>query len=116
MQVTGIVYVKVDSVLLRSKEGASLSFGGKERTAVVGHSVYGPSEKIVPSVVEFTLAHTEDDDLIALHNKKDATIEFITDTGASWLVRNAFSTTPPKLTGGEGDVPFVFNGDPAEPV
>jgi len=113
-QVTGIVYVKVDGELQRSKEGAKLTLGGKERTAQVGHSVYGYSEKVVPSMVEFVLAHVGGDDLIGLQNKVDSTIEFETDTGDTYVVANAFSTKPAEITGGEGDVAMEFQGDPAE--
>lgn len=115
-QITGIVFVKVDGALQRSKEGAKLTMGGKERTAQVGHSVYGYAEKVVPAVVEFTLAHVGGDDLIGLQNKVDSTLEFETDTGDSYLVANAFCTKPAELTGGEGDVAFEFNGDAAELV
>ena len=88
--------------------------GGRERTAQVGHKVYGFSEKVVPSTVEFTLAHVGQDDLEGLADKTDATIEFETDTGDTYLVANAFSTKPPELTAGEGDVAMEYQGDPAE--
>lgn len=115
-QITGIVYVKVDGALQRSKEGAKIMLGGKERTAQVGHKVYGYAEKVVPATVEFTLAHVGGDDLIALQNKVDSNLEFITDTGDTFLVANAFSTKPAELTGGEGDAAFEFQGDAAEVV
>lgn len=113
-QVTGIVRVKVDGELQRSKEGAKLNFGGKERTMQTGHSVYGPSEKIVPSVLSFTLAHMGGDDLLGLAAKLDSTLEFETDTGDTYIVSKACCTKPPELTGGEGDVTFEFSGQPAE--
>lgn len=113
MKVTGIVKIFVNGALQRSKEGASLVLGGKERTAQTGHSVYGYSEKVVPSEVEFTLAHTADSDIIALNETVDATFRFETDTGVTFLVTNAFVTTPLKLTGGEGDVEVAMQGDPA---
>jgi hypothetical protein len=113
-QVTGIVYLKIDGALQRSKEGAKLSLGGKERTPQVGHSVYGYSEKVVPATLEFTLAHVGGDDLIGLSNKIESTLEFETDTGDIYMVRNAFCTKPAEITGGEGDVSFEFAGDPAE--
>jgi len=113
-QVTGIVKVYVNGTMQRSKEGAKLMLGGKERTAQTGHSVYGYSEKVVPATVEFTLAHTADTDLPALNKLVDATVKFETDTGISYLVNNAFTTKPPELTGGEGDVAMEMQGDPAE--
>lgn len=112
-QVTGIVKVYVNGSLQRSKEGAKLILGGFERTAQVGYAVYGYSEKVAPAQVEFTLAHTADTDLVELSELVDATVKFETDTGASYLIANAFVTKPPELTGGEGDVAMEMQGDPA---
>lgn len=112
-QVTGIVKVFVNGTLQRSKEGAKLITGGKERTPQVGHSVYGYSEKVVPSTVEFTLAHTADISLTDLNDIVDATVKFETDTGKSFLINNAFTSKPTELTGGEGDVAVEMMGDEA---
>lgn len=113
-QVTGIVKVFVNGTLQRSKEGAKLVTGGKERTAAVGYSVYGFSEKVVPASVEYTLAHTADADIIALNDLVDATLRFETDIGKTFLVNNAFVTKPVELTGGEGEVAVEMMGDPAQ--
>jgi len=115
-QVTGIVYVKVDGELFRSKEGAKLSLGGKERSAQVGHSVYGYAEKVVPASLEFSIAHVGGDDLIGIQNKIDSTLEFETDTGDTYMVKDAFCTNPSELSGGEGEATFKFEGRPAELV
>ncbi len=113
-QVTGIVFVKVGGALQRSKEGAALDLGGKERTAQTGHSVYGYAEKVMPSVCTFKTAHVGGDDVIGLGETTSATLEFETDTGDTYIVRNAFCSKTPKLTGGEGEVEWEFTGDPAE--
>lgn len=115
-QVTGIVYVKVDGQLLRSNEGASLELGGKSREPRVGNRLYGFSEKVVPAKCEFTLAHVGGDDLIGLQDKVDGTLEFETDTGDSYLMANSFCTQPAKISGGSGEVPFIFVGEPAEKI
>jgi len=112
-QVTGIVKVYLNGDLQRSKEGASLSFGGKERTAIMGYTLHGFAEKAVASELEFTLAHMADTDLIAINDLVDATLRFETDTGPVFLVTNAFTTAPVKLTGGEGDAEVTMQGDPA---
>lgn len=112
-QVTGIVKVYINGKLHRVKEGAKLILGGKERTAVVGHSVYGYGEKVVPGSCEFTIAHTADLDLQELADMVGATVRFETDTGLSYLINNAFTTKPPELTGGEGDVAMEMMGDAA---
>ena len=112
-QVTGIVKVFVNGTLQRSKEGAKLITGGKERTPQVGYAVYGFSEKVIPATVEFTLAHTADSEIIALNDLVDATLKFETDIGKTFLITNAFVTKPVELTGGEGDVAVEMMGDPA---
>jgi hypothetical protein len=112
-QVTGIVKVYLNGTLQRSKEGAKLTLGGYERTAQVGHSVYGYSEKVAPSQIEFTLAHTADADLEEIAAMVDATVRFECDTGVVYMVNNAFTTKPPELTGGEGDVAIEMQGEPA---
>lgn len=114
-QVTGIVYVSVNGKRLRSKEGASLDIGGKERTAIVAAGrVTGYSEKVVPSVLSCTLAHTSDTDLLDIGATVDATATFETDTGLTYIMAGVFCTKPPKVTGGEGDVEVEFSGEPAE--
>lgn len=112
-KITGIVKVYVDGALLRSKEGAKLVVGGKERTPQVGYKVYGHSEKVVPGSVEFVVAHTADTDLIEMSNYTDATLKFETDTGKSFLITDAFTSKPAELTGGEGDVAMEMMGNPA---
>ncbi len=112
-KVTGIVKVFVNGSLQRSKEGAELDIGGMERTAVVGHSVYGYSEKPMPSVVTFELAHMADTDIVALGETVEATVKFECDTGASYLVNNAFVAKTLKLKGGEGGVSVEMQGDAA---
>lgn len=112
-KVTGIVKVYINAQLQRSKEGASLKFGGHERAAVVGHSVYGYAEKPVASEITFTLADMADTDLIAINDTVDATVRFETDTGKVFLITEAWVSEPVELAGGEGDVSVTMMGQPA---
>jgi hypothetical protein len=112
--VTGIIKVYINGELHRTKEGEALSFGGKEKTAQVGHALYGFSSKFAPAEIEFTIAHMADTDVIALNEVDDASVRFVTDTGVAYLITNANVTSPAKLTGGEGDCEFTMQGDPAE--
>ena len=115
MQITGIIFVKVDGALQQSLPGAKLSLGGKERTMVTGHKVYGYTEKVVPATGTFEIAHKAGLDLVALQAKVDSTLEFISDTGDTYMVRNAVCTKPTELAE-EGKSPFEFSGDPAEKI
>jgi len=111
-QVTGIVKIYLSGALQRSKEGATLETGGKERAAVTGHSVYGFTEKVVPSKVNFDLAHTSDTDVLEINDMVKETVKFETDTGLTYLITNAFTTKPCTVKGG-GDCPVEMMGDPA---
>lgn len=111
-QVTGIVRIYLNGALQRSKDGATLDMGGKQRSAVTGHSVYGPTEKIVESTVKFTLAHTADTDLLEINNLTDASVRFETDVGITYLVTGAWASTPCSLGAG-GDVTVELKGQPA---
>lgn len=114
-QVTGTVYVNMNGKRLRSKEGASLDMGGFERTAQMSNgTVAGFSEKPVPAVVSCTLLHMSDTDLKEINDFQDGTVTFETDTGLTYIVNEAFTTKPCKLTGGEGEIECEFSGLPAD--
>ena len=116
-QVTGTVFITIDGEQVQSKPGASLMFGGFERTAVVTNDrVSGYTETPVAAEVEFTLAHRSDTDVIGLRDLRNATVMFGSDTGKLYMVANAFTTTPPRLSGGEGDLEMKMAGDPAEEI
>lgn len=114
-QVTGRVYIKVNGNLLETKEGAKLSnISGVERTEVVGNDVYGYVEKAVAPTIECTIvdkASLKIKDIAAI---TDATCTFETDTGKTYIVRNAWCASAPSLTGGEGDVECKFVGHACE--
>jgi hypothetical protein len=117
MQVTGTCIIQQDGMSLRSKDGAKLAMGGKERTAVYADGLLlGPSEKPIASTVTATLAHTADSDLISINDAKNVTLTFLCDTGKRYVVRGAFCTKPCELTGGEGEVEVEFMGQPAAEV
>lgn len=108
-QVTGRVYITIAGKLLRSKEGAKLNnIGAVERTPVVGHEVYGFSEKVVPPSVECTLADTADLKIKEIHAITNATLTFETDTGKTYILREAWCESAINLTAGEGDVECKF--------
>ncbi|MCY1292015.1 Phage tail tube protein [compost metagenome] len=117
-QMFGKAYVRVDGETLRTLPGASLDAGGMERSPVKGsQEVYGFSEAVLESTIECEIAIAAGDDPVALHNRiTNATVTFECDTGQTYMVRQAFSATPPKMTeGGDGGkVPFKLIGQPAE--
>lgn len=113
-QVTGTLILIMDGQSLRTQDGAKLELGGKERTEQYADGVLlGFSEKPVAASVTATMKHTSDTDLQKIADAKNVTLVLIADTGKRYTVRGAFSTKPPTLTGGEGEVEVEFKGQPA---
>ncbi len=114
-QVSGSVIIRVNGQSIRSKDGAKLTLGGKERTPQYADGqLIGYSEKPIAAMVTATLAHTSATDLIAIRDMVDVSGIFETDTGVRYSIRGMFCTKPPELTGGEGDVAVEFAGSPAQ--
>ncbi|WP_018169089.1 phage tail tube protein [Thioalkalivibrio sp. ALMg9] len=104
-QITGKATVKVDGDELLADANATLNPGGNNREAVLGpRGVQGFREESVAPELEVTVRHTENTDLIALARITNATVTFETDTGDAYLLRRAFTTEPPPLSSGEGNV------------
>ncbi|MCI0668392.1 MAG: phage tail tube protein, partial [Methylococcaceae bacterium] len=73
-------------------------------------AVHGYTEKLTAPTVEFTLSHTAQTSLKTLHDLIDTTVTFETDTGKSYIMRNAWTSEPPELTGGGGEVTMKMAG------
>lgn len=116
-QVTGSVTIQSDGLSLRTKEGATLIYGGKERTPQYASGrLIGYSEAPIGATVSATLAHTSDTDLAAIARGTNVTLVFQCDSGPQYVVREAFLTSPPELTADGGDVAVEWTGQPAELV
>ena len=110
--VLGVVKITLNGTVQRSEIGAELNFGGMERTAAVGHKLYGFSEKLVPSHLKFTMFFLSDTDLLALKDFKDGTAAFICDTGPVFPITSATVVKTITLKGGDGKVDVEIEGDP----
>lgn len=105
-KVTGIATIRVDGQEFPTERGATLDPGGVNRTAkMAGKRVYF-NEEPVPPVIEATVLHTEDLDLIDIGNITNATVLFECDNGQDYVLTGAFSTVPGKLNSGEGSLPL----------
>jgi hypothetical protein len=101
-QVTGRVFITVNGSRLASKEGAKLNMGGVSRTGVAGDSgVHGYMEKTEIPYIEGTISHKANTDMVALAAWANETATFQTDTGQTFLLRNAWLAKPPELSKGE---------------
>lgn len=115
MKLTGIVQIKIDGTLVQSMPGAVLNMGGYTRTLQNGHKVYGYSEAVAPADITFTAAWAGGDDIQGIAAKVDATMEFISDTGDTYIGREQVSLEPPVLNDNGGGVNFHFGGPAWEP-
>ena len=96
---------------LRSKQGASLNLGGTGRTPdPLDDGSVGYTEATVAPELTCTIPLTKDLAVEELQNLVDANIVFESDTGKSWVIREAFSTDT--ITVG-ADVALKFSGQPA---
>lgn len=108
-QVTGRCYVSLNGKRLASKEGAKLGFGAVERTAVTGDiGVLGYQEKTAVPYIECVIAHKGDTSLKELADVTDASIAFETDTGKTYMLRNAWTAKQVELD--KGEVSLRFEG------
>ncbi len=101
-QVTGRCFVNVSGVRLATKEGAKLNTGNPDRTGIAGDSgVHGYSEKTTIPFIECVVSHKADTDMTAMNAWVNETTTFKTDTGQTWLLRNAWLAKSTELSKGE---------------
>lgn len=106
-QITGRAFITVKGERLRSKEGATLKFGGVEREDVLGDAgVLGFAEKIIAPEVECTLAHNAAFSLKTFMDITDEGLHFATDTGKTYSLTNAWCKGALELSKGEVKVRF----------
>ncbi|SED37020.1 phage tail tube protein [Pseudomonas anguilliseptica] len=96
---------------LRSKQGASLNLGGTGRTPEpLDDGSVGYVEATVAPELTCAIPLTQDLAVEELQNLVDANIVFESDTGKSWVIREAF--TVDTLSVGT-EVSLKFSGQPA---
>ncbi len=113
-KVLGIVKIKVEGRLMRSKQGATLQVGGLKATSSVGFKRYGYFNTFEPSQITATFAKTSDLDVIGLKALRSGTLQFEGDDGITYLVPNVDCTEGGQISDNDGGVSFTFEGDPAE--
>ena len=105
MKITGNVKIREGGEELLTDGKGTLNPGGFEREAKMnGRAPVGYTENPVPPTLSVVVHHTADTDIKRLSNLTNATILLDTDTGQSWMLRGAFTTTPTPLDVGNGAV------------
>lgn len=111
-QIQGRATIKKDGVAFRSQNGATLMVGGTPRESVPddqGRIAYRQGDT-VPGGVRCTVLVDEDFEA-SFFDSTNVTIEFVTDNGLTFVVTDAFLTTPLEVSGGTCEV--EFQGQPA---
>jgi hypothetical protein len=112
-QVIGRVKVVGDGITYRTEKGAKLNIGGVKRAPVMASDgTVHYSEEIVEATLEFSVLHTSDVDVTAIHAITNATFNFIADNGVKYVMSSAFSCDPPDVTD-DGKASFKFAGNAA---
>lgn len=117
MKITGNVTIREDGQELLTDGKGTLNPGGFERTAKMnGRAVAGFTENPVAPTLSVVVHHTADTDIVRLSNLTDSTILVETDTGQTWMMRKAFTTSPAPLDTGNGSVQLEMSAMGVERV
>lgn len=96
---------------LRTKNGASLNLGGTGRTPdPLDDGSVGFIEATVAPELSCTVPLTQDLAVEELQNLVDANVVFESDTGKSWVIRDAFTVDTVSVG---ADVALKISGQPA---
>jgi len=109
-QCTGKALIRVNGRELRTFDEASLDPGGVKRDPVYGSGkIHGFKEETAPPQLECKIAHKADTSLTELGQIVDATVIFESDTGDTYVLRDAFVMEPAKLNAKDGSVDLKFS-------
>ncbi len=101
-KLTSRAFITVGGKRLASKPGAKANYGNPERKAESGdQGVLGYKETTTVPYVECTIAHDVNTSLAELAAMTDVTVSFDTDSGRSYVFRNAWTANALELSGGD---------------
>ena len=113
-KLTGMCYITVQGVKLRSEKGATLEVGGPIGESAMSTSGFEgtATKEIKPGKVTASIIHTDKDDITVFQNLRDTPVTFETDSGQTYLINRAGQVGDVKLKDGKFEIDF--EGDPAE--
>lgn len=115
-KVVGQMKVKVDGAQYPTAGATTLEIGGTVREPVPGDYDAGSfKEMTAPSKAEAEILYKPGVSLAVLRSIDNATLTIETDTGVTWIVRNAYVADVISF-GQDGKAKVVFQGPPAEEV
>ena len=108
-QRTGKVFLFVDGSYCESDGGAKISGFAPKREAVIGDQVHGYKETPVAGQIDCTFIHGNNGiSLAAMATVTNSSITFQTDSGAIYVLNNAWASEVKELDGKEGKFAVTF--------
>lgn len=112
---TGRATITAGGRRLPSKEGAKLGLGNVKRSAEMGDAgVLGYKEAPTVPYVECTVEHSRDMSVQEFANMVDVTVSFDTDSGRSFVLRNAWQAN--ELVMDKGQISLRFEAISCEEI
>jgi hypothetical protein len=114
----GRATIRIDGQVFESDDDATLAPGGLQNTGQMIGQKHFYSQTTTASEVKMKIPVTVESDLRNLQELAEIEVMFESDTGLTYLQRNAVQTGRLELQGGEGNgkVELTFSGEPAERV
>lgn len=112
----GRATVRVDGVFYDSLPGASITPGGVQNTDLAGMWGIHHSEALIPAVMSASFPVKPGMSVATFQGKSGVEVTFVTDTGLTYIMRDAFVTNVIALPVGNGGgaIPVEFKSNPAE--
>lgn len=115
-KIHGQASIRINGQYYESDNDASLKPGGiKNNNRMIGRKSFY-NQTTIPSEVKCKIGVTKDISLTALQSISEAEVTFTSDTGRTWIIRNAAQTGELEMSGGDsgGSVELTLQGEPAE--
>lgn len=110
----GRATISYDGKRLQPKPGATLNLGGVARTPdPLDDGTVGFTEATAAPELSCTVPLKSDLDVEGLRNMTGANVVFESDTGKSWVIRDAFTVDAISVG---ADVALKISGQPAAPL
>lgn len=111
-QILGRATVALNGQVFNSKNGASLDVGGVTRETETTDRQSDYVESIRPAVVKCQIPLNRGVSVAALNDVTRATVQFIADTGQSYILTNAWRVSALEVTGGQsGGMDLEFHAN-----
>ncbi|MFU2132096.1 phage tail tube protein [Gallibacterium anatis] len=107
MKYHGIARIRVNGAEYPTGEDATLDVGGFTRETVKGARVYGYKETPTEATVECKMFNNAQLDVLEIKSWTNATVEFETDVGQTYLLANAWVVDAVTLTS-KGEISVKF--------